>query len=63
MSVIEKYTCPKCGSVIRLDSRATKMLHKINCTECETGLSINGKYSPNMQNGKKVHYMHKSLLN
>lgn len=46
MATIKKYTCPKCGHAIEVDTGALQAMGgSVVCPECQTVLTIDGDYA------------------
>ena len=61
----EKYTCPRCGFIFKIELCPDESFRLIRCLRCEKEMSIQNRFGSSVTNklSKKVHYMHKSLLN
>lgn len=65
MNLVETYTCPRCGFEFKLELERGESFRKIKCLECEKDMKIHNRFQISASNlfRKKVHYLHKSLLN
>lgn len=61
----EKYTCPRCGFIFKLELCPDESHRIVRCLECETQMNIPNRFQTKglKRLQKKVHYLHKSLLN
>ncbi len=65
MNKEEKYICPRCGFGFKLELCSNELYRNIRCLKCEKEMNIRNRFHSPLVNPlkKKVHYLHKSLLN
>ena len=65
MGIGEKYTCPKCGFIVRIKLDLEETRRIVNCIMCDKEMNIHNRYRSDkmLKKSKKAHYLHKSLLN
>ncbi len=68
MSFNEEYTCPRCGFIFKIELKNSESNCIVNCNKCEKTMNIRNirnilQLNITQQANKKVHYLHKSLLN
>ena len=65
MSIGDKYTCPKCGFIVRIKLDIDEPRRIVNCVKCDKEMNIHNRYRSDkiLNRPKKAHYLHKSLLN
>lgn len=65
MPTEEKYICPRCGFAFQLELCDDENYRLIRCLYCEKEMNIQNRFQSKFsgQMRKKIHYLHKSLLN
>jgi DNA-directed RNA polymerase subunit RPC12/RpoP len=65
MSTDEKYICPRCGFAFKLELGDDENCRLIRCLHCEKEMNIQNRFQSKLSGRirKKIHYLHKSLLN
>ena len=65
MSTEEKYICPRCGFAFKLELGTDEFYRHIRCLYCEKEMNIQNRFQAKLSGRikKKIHYLHKSLLN